>query len=311
MTVNGSVFVTGHRGLLGSALVRAMTDREVITADRGELDLRNGEAVERFLAERRPDAIIHAAARNGGILLHVAEPVAMLEDNLAIAINVIRAARAREIPRLLYVSSACVYSGTDNAPQREECAATAMPEGRLAGYAFAKTAGVTLCDAIHKSGGTYSSIIPCNLYGPGDNYHRDHATVVPRMMRQMHETVEAGKATFDIWGSGEQTREFLHADDLAAACLLMLNIENPPARVNCGPGAGTSMKELAAQLQTVTGFRGDIVPDRTKPEGEIRPGLDCTQLRGLGWSPRIALENGLRSTYDAFKSALANGTLRS
>jgi GDP-L-fucose synthase len=311
--VSESVFVTGHRGLLGSALVRALAGREVITAERGELDLRDAGAVEKFVARRRPSAIIHAAARNGGLMLHEAEPAAMLLDNLAIATGVIRAALEQRISRLIYVSSACVYSGGGEMPQKEVSAATVIPGGITAGYAFAKIAGIQVCEAVRRDfyEDDYCSIIPCNLYGPGDNYHRDHATVVPGMMRRMHDSAKAHLDVFKVWGSGRQTRELLHGDDLAAACLLLLDMDGElPARVNCSPEMGTSMFELAAHLKAITGFRGEIVADPLKPEGQPRPVLDCTLLRSLGWSPRIELADGLRSTYGAFLTALADGTLR-
>ncbi len=309
--VSGSLFITGHAGLVGSALRRAMPGRDIITASRGELDLRNADAVTAFLHDHRPSAIIHAAARNAGITLHEAEPAAMLADNLAIAVNVIRAAADARVPRLLYLSSAVVYAGSGAQPLVESCAATTLPGGPTAGYALAKIAGMALCEAVRKQHGlTFHSIIPCNLYGPGDNYHPQHATVAAGMMRRMHEAARSNVPHFSIWGSGQQTREFLHADDFAAACLLLLDQSNPPPRVNCSPGISTAMFELADQLKAVTGYTGTLVPDTSKPEGAPRPPLDCTLLRSLGWQPRIALPDGLRSTYSDFIAASLAGNLR-
>ena len=288
-----------------------MPGRDILTASHGELDLRNADAVAAFLRQHRPSVIIHAAARNAGITLHEAQPAALLADNLAIAVNVIRAAAEARVPRLLYVSSAVVYAGKSSGPLAESMAATSLPGGPTAGYALAKIAGMALCEAVRKQHGlTFHSIIPCNLYGPGDNYHPEHATVVAGMMRRMHEAACAGAPQFSIWGSGHQTREFLHADDLAAACLLLLDQSDPPPRVNCSPGISTPMLELADQLKAVTGYTGTLVPDSSKPEGAPRPPLDCTLLRSLGWQPQIALPDGLRSTYSAFKTASLDGSLR-
>ena len=310
--MSGKIFVTGHRGLLGSALRRALSGSgcEVITAGREQLDLRDSAAVSAFLNQHRPAAIIHAAARNGGLLLHQAEPVAMREDNLAIATNVIRAAQEQGTARLIFVSSACVYTATGDTPQMETAAGAVLPEGLLAGYAFAKIEGMKLCDAGHAEGRAWCTIIPCNLYGPGDNYHPDHATVVPGMMRRMHEAVRAQLPEYKVWGSGRQTRELLHADDLAAACILLLNTERPPARVNCSTGTGTPMMELALNLKEVTRYDGGLITDPSKPEGSQRPMLDGTVLRCLGWAPRISLREGLEGTYAAFRADLAAGRLR-
>ena len=309
--VSGPLFITGHAGLAGSALRRAMPGRDIITASRGELDLKNADAVAAFLQHHRPSAIIHAAARNAGITLHEAEPAALLADNLAIAVNVIRAAADARVPRLLYISSAVVYAAADTQPLAETCAATTLPGGPTAGYALAKIAGMALCEAVRKQHGlTFHSIIPCNLYGPGDNYHPQHATVVAGMMRRMHQAAHTSAPEFPIWGSGRQTREFLHADDLAAACLLLLDRSAPPPRVNCSPGISTAMFEIADHLKAVTGYTGTLVPDSSKPEGAPRPPLDCTLIRSLGWQPRIALPDGLCSTYAAFNAAIHAGNLR-
>lgn len=309
--MSGPLFITGHGGLAGSALLRAAAGQNILTASRAQLDLQNADAVAAFLAQHRPSAIIHAAARNGGIALHEAEPAGMLADNLAIALNVIRAAAEAMVPRLLYISSAAVYAAGGDQPCAEDNAAPTLPRGPTAGYALAKIAGMALCDAVRKQHGlTFHSIIPCNLYGPGDNYHPPDATVVAGMMRRMHEAAQSNAPQFSLWGSGQQTREFLHADDLAAACLLLLDHPDPPSRVNCSPGLTTSILQLAHHLQTVTGYTGTLVTDPSKPEGAPRPPLDCTLLRSLGWSPRVALLDGLRSTYATFKEGILTGTLR-
>lgn len=301
-SVSGLLFITGHAGLAGGALVRAAAtaSREVITASRAELDLSDGGAVAAYLKAQRPSAIIHAAARNAGIAIHETQPADMLADNLAITLNTIRAAAEAGVPRLLYISSATVYSPDGT-----------LPAGPTAGYGLAKIAGMMLCEAVRRQHGLcYHSIIPCNLYGPGDNFHPDHATVLPGMMRRMHDALLSGAGEFRVWGSGRQSREFLHADDLAAACLLLLELPDPPARVDCSPGISTTILELAEQLKELSGFTGKIVTDPSKPDGTPRPLLDSTQLRGLGWLPRIPLEEGLRSTWEAFRAAYLAGTLR-
>ena len=309
--MSGPVFITGHRGLLGSALLRASEGRKVITATRAELDLCDGDAVAEFIHDQKPAAIIHAAARNGGVALHEAEPAMMLADNLAIALNVIRAAADARVPRLLYVSSATVYAGEGSEPLAESRAGAVMPTGPTAGYALAKLAGMALCDAVRRQHGlTFHSIIPCNLYGPGDNYHPQHSTVAPALLRRMHDAIATNATAFPLWGSGRQRREFLHAEDVAAACLHLLALSEPPARANCGPGGSTSIMELAREIQAVTQFSGTIVPDLTKPDGPPRPALDCTLLHHLGWSPRISLASGLRSTYEAFLKDSREGILR-
>jgi len=307
--VNGPVFVTGHRGLLGSALRHALSGREVLTASRGELDLRGAAAVRAFIGDHKPAVILHAAARNAGIALHEREPAAMLADNLAVALHVIQTAAELRVPRLLFVSSAAIYAAGELPP--EEGALQKLPGGPTAGYALAKIAGMALCDAVRRQHGlTFHSIIPCNLYGPGDNYHPAHATVVAGMMRRMDEAARAGDPAFPVWGSGQQTREFLHAADLADACRLLLETADPPPRANCGTGLGTSMRELAALLKDLTGYRGRVTADPSKPEGAPRPALQCDLLHRLGWQPQVTLEDGLRSTYAAFLEAKAAGTLR-
>jgi GDP-L-fucose synthase len=311
--VSGPLWITGHAGLVGSALMRAAAAGgiEIITVAQSELDLRNRDAVENFLAARRPTAIIHAAARHGGIALHLAQPAAMREDNAAIVASVIHGAAKARVPRLLYISSACVYTGNGEHPCTEASTSDVVPDGAMAGYAEAKIAGMLACETLRSRNGLcYHSIIPCNLYGPGDNYHPEHATVVPGMMRRMHEAKVQNARDFAVWGSGKQRREFLHADDLAAACLFLLTLPDPPPRANCGTGISTPLIELAEHLKAITGFAGALIADPSKPDGPPRPPLDSSLLRSLGWSPRIALEDGLRSTYAAFKNALLAGTLR-
>ena len=301
--VNGPVFITGHSGLLGSALVRALAGCEIITATRAELDLRDAAAVEQFIAEKKPATIIHAAARNAGVLVHLRQPTGMLLDNMDVALNVIRAAARCRVPRLLYVSSATAFAGNENA-------VAGVTLGATGGYALAKIAGMKLCTAVREEQKlTYHSISPCNLYGPGDHYG-EQATVVAGMMRRMHDAMHQGDRVFKVWGSGRQTREFLHAADLADACLWLLEYPQPPDHVACGSGISTSMLELATLLQEVTGYDGARETDPAKPEGTPRPALGHAWLREQHWQPSIALPGGLRDTYAAFVAATAAGTLR-
>jgi GDP-L-fucose synthase len=299
--MSAKLWITGHAGLLGSHLCSAARAAgwEVLTATRAELDLRDAAAVRGFLAQHQPAAIVHAAARNAGFAVHLAEPAGMLADNMSIALNVIQAAAEAGVPRLLYVSSACVYAGGGEGLMEKD-ALKEIPGGAMAGYALAKIAGMALCEAVSRERGvTYHSIIPCNLYGPGDNFHPERANVLAGMMRRM---CDAGNADeFTVWGSGTPRREFLHAADAAAACLLLLRVENPPPRVNCGAGTDVTMLELADLLRGVTGFRG-LVTDPSKPDGVARKLLNSSLLRGLGWEPRISLTEGLRETFAAMRA---------
>jgi GDP-L-fucose synthase len=306
--VSGAVFVTGHRGLLGSALLRALAGREIITATRAELDLRDAAAVEQFIAARKPATIIHAAARNAGVLVQVMQPEGMLTDNMDVALNVIRAAARCGVKRLLYVASAAIFPEWASAADAK--VAAGVPFGPTGGYALAKIAGMKLCAAVRAERRfTYHSICPCNLYGPGDNYG-DAATVVAGMMRRMHRAAAEGDRVFKVWGSGRQTREFLHVEDAADACLWTLEYPQPPDHVNCGSGESVSMMALAVHLAEITGYTGTLEPDPSRPEGTPRPAVDHAWLREQHWQPRIALPVGLRATYAVFLAATAAGTLR-
>lgn len=303
--MSGPVFITGHRGLLGSALLRALSGREVIIAGRGELDLRDAAAVERFIAEKKPATVIHAAARNAGVMVHVKQPVGMLLDNLDVALNIIRAAAHCGVPRLLYISAAAAFTGAEGEP-----AVMGVHPGAGGGYALAKIAGMKLCAALREEQKLmYHSLSPCNIYGPGDNYGTS-STVVAGMMRRMHSAMERRDPVFKIWGSGRQTREFLHVDDIAEACLWTLQHPQPPDHVDCGSGESTPMLELAAMLAEITGFRGALEPDISKPEGMPRPALGHSWLREQHWQPKVTLREGLRATYTAFLAGMADGTLR-
>jgi GDP-L-fucose synthase len=298
------LWITGHTGLLGRELVSqaAAEGAAVLTAPRAELDLRDAAAVRFFIRQHQPAAVIHAAARNAGFPVHLAQPADLLADNLAMTLNVIQAAAEARVPRLLFVSSACVYAGGGDG-LREAAALTEISGGAMSGYALAKQAGMALCEAVSRQHGlAYHSIVPCNLYGPGDHFAPERANVLAGMMQRMATAARENAETFTVWGPGTPRREFLHARDCAAACLLLLRTDSPPARVNCGPGSDLTMLELAEQLRAVTGFRGRIITDPSQPGGVARKLLDSSPLRALGWAPCIGLEEGLRETFAAMSA---------
>lgn len=302
-----SCFVAGHRGMVGSALRRAIEkrgDREVLTAERSELDLVDPAATRTFLEEARPDEVIVAAARVGGIEANRSQPAEFLYENLAIASSLIHGAYEAGVERLLFLGSSCIYPREAPQPIPEDALLTGPLEPTNEGYAIAKIAGLKLCQYYRQQhGACFHSVMPTNLYGPGDNYHPDHSHVIPGLIRRFHEAKEAGADRVEIWGTGTPLREFLHVDDLAEACLLLLDQEDPPDWVNVGSGEEVSILELARLIARVVGFEGEIRTDPAMPDGTPRKALDCSRLAKLGWNPRIRLEVGLRATYRDFVSS--------
>lgn len=298
-----TVWVAGHRGMVGQALVRRLQreDCRIVTVERAEADLRDPAAVARFLDRARPDAVLVAAARVGGILANDVRPAEFLYDNLAIETAVIHGAHLARTPKLLFLGSSCIYPRDAAQPMAEDALLTGALEPTNQWYAIAKIAGIKLCDAYRRQyGSDFISAMPTNLYGPGDNYDLAASHVVPALMRKMHEAKLAGAPSIPIWGSGRPRREFLHVDDLADACLHLLGHYSAEGHVNVGTGEDVTITEVAETIREVTGFAGDFVYDASKPDGTPRKLLDVGRLHGLGWRHRIGLREGLADAYRWF-----------
>jgi GDP-L-fucose synthase len=295
------IFVAGHRGLVGSALVRRLAaggHAEVITRGRAELDLEDAAAVARFFERERPDYVFLAAAKVGGILANSSYPADFLRANLAIELNVIDAARRGGVARLMFLGSSCIYPKLAPQPIREEHLLTGPLEPTNEAYAIAKIAGIKLCESYNRQYGTrYVSVMPTNLYGPGDNFDLAGSHVLPALIRKFHEAKLAGDPTVTVWGSGTPRREFLHVDDMADACVFLMERGEVPELVNVGVGEDVTIADVAALVREVVGYDGEIVFDRSKPDGTPRKLLDVSRLRELGWSPRVGLREGLAGTY--------------
>ena len=301
MDRGAKIYVAGHRGMVGAALVRALRaagHADLVTRPSAELDLRDGAATRAFLAAERPAVVIMAAARVGGIKANAAEPYDFLHDNLAMAVNVIEGARGVGVRKLLFLGSSCIYPKFAAQPIREDSLLTGALEATNEAYAVAKIAGIKLCDhARAQYGCDFISAMPCNLYGPGDNFSLEKSHVLPAMIRKMHEARLRGDATLRLWGTGAPLREFLHADDLAEACLLLLDRYAEPGPINVGSGEEISIRALAELVARVTGFAGRLEFDPTMPDGTPRKLMDVSRIRALGWAPRRSLEEGVRDAY--------------
>ncbi|MEV8116174.1 GDP-L-fucose synthase [Streptomyces xiamenensis] len=294
------IFVAGHRGLVGSALTRLLTAEgyEVLTRTRDELDLRDAGRTGTFLREARPDAVVLAAARVGGIMANSRHPVPFLEDNLRIQLSVIAGAHAADIDRLLFLGSSCIYPKHATQPITEDALLTGALEPTNEPYALAKIAGITQVRGYRRQfGRAYISAMPTNLYGPGDNFDPETSHVLPALIRRFHEARTAGRREVVLWGSGTPRREFLHSDDLARACLLLLRRYDGDSPVNVGCGEDLSIAELAGLVADATGFTGGIGWDTGKPDGTPRKLLEVSRLRALGFAPAVPLAEGIRDTY--------------
>jgi GDP-L-fucose synthase len=297
------VWVAGHNGMVGSALVRRLEreDCEIVTAARAEVDLTRQDAVERWMDATRPQAVFVAAARVGGILANDTYPAQFLRDNLVIEANVIDAAWKCGVEKLLFLGSSCIYPRLAPQPIVEEALLTGPLEPTNEWYAVAKIAGIKLCQAYRRQyGADFISAMPTNLYGPGDNYDLETSHVIPALIRKAHEAKLCGEARLTIWGTGTPRREFLHVDDCADALVHIMQVYSEPEHVNVGSGEDLPIIELARLVCEVVGFKGEIVCDATKPDGMPRKLMSGARLASLGWKPRIGLREGLADAYKAF-----------
>ncbi|HSY52604.1 MAG TPA: GDP-L-fucose synthase [Thermoanaerobaculia bacterium] len=302
MNTNGPIYVAGHGGLVGSAIMRRLQGQgraDILTRGRDELDLRDQRAVHEFIRREAPRCIFVAAARVGGILDNSRRQADFLYENLAIAANVIHAAAEHGVEKLLFLGSSCVFPREAPQPITEEALLTGPLEPTNEGYAIAKIAGLKLCEHYAKQyGKRFISAMPTNVYGPGDNFHPVDSHVIAGMMRRFHEAVVAGLDEVTVWGSGRPRREFLHVDDLAEALVLLMDVYEETRFINVGTGEDRTIAELAVMIAEVAGFEGRIVFDTSKPDGTPRKLLDVSRIHALGWHARIPLHDGLRSTYE-------------
>jgi GDP-L-fucose synthase len=308
-----SIYVAGHRGMVGSAIVRrlqALGHDDLLTTTHAELDLTDQRQVRQFFGDHRIGQVVLAAAKVGGIHANNAYPADFIYDNLMIECNVIHAAHQAGVERLLSLGSSCIYPRLAPQPMREDALLTGTLEATNEPYAIAKIAGIKLCESYNRQHGRdYRSVMPTNLYGPGDNFHTENSHVIPALLRRFHEAVQSGAPEVVIWGSGTPRREFLHVDDMAAACVHVMGL--PPdvyrqhtqpmlSHINVGSGVDCTIRELAQTIARVTGYSGRLVWDASKPDGTPRKLMDVSRLAALGWRAGIELEDGLRDAYRWF-----------
>ncbi len=302
------VWVNGHRGMVGVALVRRLQseDCEILTATSKELDLRRQADVEAWMEECKPDAVFLCAATVGGILANDTRPAEFIYNNLVIEANVIHGAWKSGVEKLLFMGSACIYPRDAEQPMKEECLLTGPLEPTNEWYAIAKIAGIKLCQAYRKQyGADFISAQPINLYGPGDSFDLESSHVVPALMRKAHTAKTEGQASMDVWGSGKPMREFLYVDDVADALVFLMRNYSGAIQMNVGLGTDLSIRELAETIIKVVGFEGELVFDTSKPDGTPRKFLDTTRLNNFGWAASTSLDQGLEQTYAWFLENVA------
>jgi GDP-L-fucose synthase len=300
------IYVAGHRGLVGSAIIRAIEAQGKhiwLGRTRTELDLLDRKAVFEFLAKEKPDAVIIAAAKVGGIRANDTYPVEFLTENLQIETNLMDGAHAAKVAKLLFLGSSCVYPKMAQQPIREEYLLTGELEKTNEAYALAKISGLKLVQAYRKQyGHKWISAMPTNMYGPGDNFDLENSHVLPALLRKFHDAKSQGNASVTLWGTGSPKREFLHADDLGRACLYLLENYDDEVAINVGVGEDIAIKDLAEVIRGIVDYQGDIVWDSGKPDGTPRKLLDVSRITALGWKPEIGLEDGIRSTSEWFEN---------
>lgn len=304
MEKNAKIYVAGHRGMVGSAIVRALKNQgytNIITRTSKELDLRRQIDVEEFFAKEKPDYVFLAAAKVGGILANNEAPADFMYDNMILEMNVIHEAYKNKVKKLMFLGSSCIYPRMAPQPMKEDCLLTSELEKTNEAYALAKISGLKYCEYLNRQYSTdFISVMPTNLYGPNDNYHPEHSHVLPALIRRFHEAKENNLNEVVIWGTGTPLREFLYVDDLADACVYLMNTYSGNETVNLGTGKELSIKELAELVKKVVGFKGDISFDTTKPDGTPRKLLDVSKLEKLGWKYKTELEDGIKLAYEDF-----------
>ncbi|WP_306250436.1 GDP-L-fucose synthase [Parvularcula sp. IMCC14364] len=298
------VWVTGHRGMVGGALVRRLATENcatILTATRKEVDLKRQEQVEDWINTNKPDAVFIAAAKVGGIVANDTYPAEFLYDNLMITSNIVEASYRAGVEKLMFLGSSCIYPKFATQPITEDQLLTNSLEPTNEWYAIAKIAGIKLCQAYRRQyGADFISAMPTNLYGPGDNFHPQNSHVIPALIRKAHEAKTDGAASMEIWGTGTPRREFLHVDDLADALVHLMKIYSDAEHVNVGSGEDLTIEDLARNVMDVVGFEGELTKNTSKPDGTPRKLMSADKIRGLGWKPSISLQSGLKNAYDWF-----------
>jgi GDP-L-fucose synthase len=301
MNLEEKIYVAGHRGMVGSAIVRALKSAghtQIVGRTSEELDLRDSSAVKEFFAQEKPVYVIMAAARVGGIHYNATSPYDFIYDNLIMSTNVIEAARQTQVRKLLFLGSSCIYPKLAKQPIKEDSLLTGPLEVTNEAYALAKIAGIKLCTfARQQYGCDFISGMPCNLYGTGDNFSLENSHVLPAIIRKMNEAKQRGDAVVKLWGTGLPLREFLHVDDLAQACLLLMDKYSEPGTINIGSGQEVTIQALAETIANVVGYYGKLEFDKSKPDGTPRKIMDNSRIQALGWSPKISLKEGIQEVY--------------
>ena len=305
MHINSKIFVAGHRGMVGSAIVRKLKERgynNIATRTSADLDLRSQEQVNAFFEEEKPKYVFLAAAKVGGILANNTYRADFLYDNLMIEANIIHAAYEHKVEKLLFLGSSCIYPKMAPQPLKEEYLLTGLLESTNEPYAVAKIAGIKLCEAYRDQYGcNFISAMPTNLYGQGDNYHASNSHVIPGLIRKFHEAKVSNSDVVQIWGTGKPLREFMYVDDVADACLFLMDRYNEKLFVNIGTGTDITIRDLAAAIKDTTGFQGKLAFDESKPDGTPRKLMDVTRLSEMGWKYTIPLKEGLKKAYEFFQ----------
>ena len=304
MEKNSKIYVAGHRGMVGSAIVRELQRQgytNIITRTHAELDLTRQEQVERFFAEEKPEYVFLAAAKVGGIIAKSTALADFMYENMILEMNVIHAAWKNGCKKLEFLGSSCIYPRMAPQPMKEDCLLTSELEKTNEAYALAKISGLKYCEYLNKQYGTdFISLMPTNLYGPNDNYHPDHSHVLPALIRRFHEAKELGLDSVTCWGDGSPLREFLYVDDLANLCVFLMNNYSGNETVNAGTGKELTIKELTKKVAGIVGYKGEIQWDTTKPNGTPRKLLDVSKTKSLGWEATTSLDEGIRKAYEDF-----------